>query len=161
MVLLSTEKRMREEKLRQEHISSALGILSLRSDSQVECATRKSDRRLQRVVGRSGPQVLMWGLSALSYSCLENPHGQKSLVGYRLWDCKESDTTKQQGRAHSMYQHWGPFGDTWSAGWVFLYPITWVFTLEQEFLGLNLILPLLNYVILTGYLTTLKMCPHL
>lgn len=29
-----------------------------------------------------------------------------------------------------------------------------VFTLEQEFLGLNLTLPLLNYVILTGYLTT-------
>ena len=38
MVLLSTEKKkMRKEKLGEEHISSALGILSLRLDSQVEC----------------------------------------------------------------------------------------------------------------------------
>ena len=29
------------------------------------------------------------------YSCLENPHGQRSVVGYSLWCCKESDTTKQ------------------------------------------------------------------
>ena len=28
------------------------------------------------------------------YSCLENPHGQKSLVGYSPWVHKESDTTK-------------------------------------------------------------------
>ena len=27
----------------------------------------------------------------LQYSCLENPHGQKSLVGYSPWSCKESD----------------------------------------------------------------------
>ena len=30
----------------------------------------------------------------LQYSCLENPHGQKSLVGYSPRGCKESDTTK-------------------------------------------------------------------
>ena len=30
----------------------------------------------------------------LQYSCLENPHGQRSLVGYNLWDHKESDMTK-------------------------------------------------------------------
>ena len=29
----------------------------------------------------------------LQYSCLENPHGQRSLVGYRPW-VAESDTTK-------------------------------------------------------------------
>ena len=29
------------------------------------------------------------------YSCLENPYGQRSLVGYSLWGCKESDTTEQ------------------------------------------------------------------
>ena len=28
------------------------------------------------------------------YSCLENPHGQRSLAGYRPWGRKESDTTK-------------------------------------------------------------------
>ena len=29
----------------------------------------------------------------LQYSCLENPHGQRSLVGYSLWGHKESDTS--------------------------------------------------------------------
>ena len=29
----------------------------------------------------------------LQYSCLENPHGQRSLVGYSPWGCKESDMT--------------------------------------------------------------------
>ena len=28
------------------------------------------------------------------YSCLENPHGQRSLVGYSSWGYKESDTTE-------------------------------------------------------------------
>ena len=27
----------------------------------------------------------------LQYSCLENPHGQRSLVGYSPWGHKESD----------------------------------------------------------------------
>jgi len=31
----------------------------------------------------------------LHYSCLENPHGQRSLVGYSPWDCKELDMTEQ------------------------------------------------------------------
>ena len=31
----------------------------------------------------------------LQYSCLENPHRQRSLEGYSSWDCKESDTTEQ------------------------------------------------------------------
>ena len=30
----------------------------------------------------------------LQNSCLENPHGQRSLVGYRPWGHKESDTTE-------------------------------------------------------------------
>jgi len=30
----------------------------------------------------------------LQYSCLENPHGQRSQVGYSPWDCKESGTTE-------------------------------------------------------------------
>ena len=30
----------------------------------------------------------------LRYSCLNNPHGQKSLVGYSPWDGKELDTTE-------------------------------------------------------------------
>ena len=45
--------------------------------------------------------ILGWGRSPggghgnpLQYSCLENPHGQRSLVGYSLWGGKESDMTK-------------------------------------------------------------------
>ena len=30
----------------------------------------------------------------LQYSCLENPHGQRSLVGYSPWGHKESGATK-------------------------------------------------------------------
>ena len=32
--------------------------------------------------------------SLLQYSCLENPHGQRSLAGYSPWGCKESDMTE-------------------------------------------------------------------
>ena len=31
----------------------------------------------------------------LQYSCLENPHGQRSLVGYSPWGYKESDMTER------------------------------------------------------------------
>ena len=30
----------------------------------------------------------------LQFSCLENPHGQRGLVGYRPWGCKELDMTE-------------------------------------------------------------------
>ena len=32
----------------------------------------------------------------LQYSCLENPHGQRGLVGCSPWGCKESDIATQQ-----------------------------------------------------------------
>ena len=31
----------------------------------------------------------------LQCACLENPHGQRSLLGYSPWGCKESDMTKR------------------------------------------------------------------
>ena len=31
----------------------------------------------------------------LQYTCLENLHGQRNLVGYSLWGPKESDTAEQ------------------------------------------------------------------
>ena len=34
----------------------------------------------------------------LQYSCLESPHGQRSLVGYSPWGCKKLDTTERRGR---------------------------------------------------------------
>ena len=30
----------------------------------------------------------------VQYSCLENLHGQRNLVGHSRWGCKESDTTE-------------------------------------------------------------------
>ena len=36
----------------------------------------------------------------LQYSCLENSHGQKSLVGYSSWGHKESYMTEQLSIAH-------------------------------------------------------------
>ena len=41
--------------------------------------------------------------NALQYSCLENSHGQRSLVGYNPWGHKESDTTEQLGTAHVVF----------------------------------------------------------
>ena len=34
-------------------------------------------------------------VNPLQYSCLENPHGQRSLVGYSPWGRKELDMTEQ------------------------------------------------------------------
>ena len=36
---------------------------------------------------------------SLQYSCLENPHRQRSLAGYNPWGHKESDTTEQPSTA--------------------------------------------------------------
>ena len=33
--------------------------------------------------------------NSLQYSCLENPHGHRSLAGYSPWGHKESDVTEQ------------------------------------------------------------------
>ena len=38
----------------------------------------------------------------LQYSCLENRHGQRSLVGYSLWGLKKSDTTERLS-THAHY----------------------------------------------------------
>ena len=38
----------------------------------------------------------------LQYSCLENPHGQRSLAGYSPWGCKELDMTERLSTAHGI-----------------------------------------------------------
>ena len=35
----------------------------------------------------------------LQYSCLENPHGQRSLAGCSPWGCKETDPTERLSTA--------------------------------------------------------------
>ena len=37
----------------------------------------------------------------LQYSCLENPHGQRSLEGYSPWGSKEWDMTEATWQAHT------------------------------------------------------------
>ena len=39
----------------------------------------------------------------LRYSCLENPHGQRSLAGCSLYGCKESDTTERISTACGLF----------------------------------------------------------
>ena len=44
----------------------------------------------------------------LQYSCLENLQGQRSLVGYSPWGCKESDATQATEHACThvpLYEH--------------------------------------------------------
>ena len=38
----------------------------------------------------------------LQYSCLENPHGQRSLAGYSPWSRKELDMTDATEHARSV-----------------------------------------------------------
>ena len=40
----------------------------------------------------------------IQYSCLENPHGQRSLVGYSPWRHKESEATERLSTAKSLRQ---------------------------------------------------------
>ena len=53
------------------------------------------------VMGETWVQSLGWeaplekGMAVHSHSCLENPHGQRSLVGYSPLGHKESDKAKQ------------------------------------------------------------------
>ena len=42
----------------------------------------------------------------LQYSCLENPHGETSLVGYSPWNCKESDMPEQLSTAQHIMTTW-------------------------------------------------------
>ena len=44
--------------------------------------------------------------NSLQYSCLENPHRERSLAGYSPWGCKESDTAEQLSTAqHTIFTH--------------------------------------------------------
>ena len=41
----------------------------------------------------------------IQYSCMENPHGQRSLAGCSTWGCKESDTIERLSTAHYIYMY--------------------------------------------------------
>ena len=50
----------------------------------------------------------------LQYSCLENPQGQRNLVGYSPWGRKESDTTEQLST--QTHSHFRASFQCWSFG---------------------------------------------
>ena len=56
-----------------------------------------------------GEDPLEEGMATLQYSCLENPHGQRSLVGYSPWGRKELDKTEASEQAHTHTHTYIPF----------------------------------------------------
>ena len=68
------------------------------SDSE-QCACNAGDLGLIPGSGRSPGEGHG---NPLRYSCLENPHGQRSLAGYSPWGHKESDTTERLSTHPSM-----------------------------------------------------------
>ena len=65
------------------------------SDSQ-ESACNSGDPSL--ILG-SGRSPAGGHGNPLQHSCLENPHGQRSLEGYSAWGLKEFDTTERLSTA--------------------------------------------------------------
>ena len=72
------------------------------SDSK-ESSCNAGDLGLIPGLGRS-PRG--WHDNPLQYSCLENPHGQRSLVGYNPWSLRESDMTEPLSTAQHSTAQW-------------------------------------------------------
>ena len=53
--------------------------------------------------------------NSLQYSCLENPHGYRSLTGYSQWGHKELEMIERLSRAQSSGRKLGPFNINESA----------------------------------------------
>ena len=89
-----------------------LGFLS-GSDSK-ESACNVGDLGLIHALGKA-PEGEHSNL--LQYSCLENPHGQRSLVGCSPWGHKESDTTEWLSTAQGnlVLRNDRPWPGTWPA----------------------------------------------
>ena len=58
------------------------------------------------LIPESGRSLEVGHGNPLQYSCLENPHGQGSLVGYSPQGCKESDKTEQLSTAQLCISIW-------------------------------------------------------
>ena len=51
-------------------------------------------------MGREDP--LVWGMATTEVFLPGKSHGQRSLVGYSLWGCKESEMTEQLAHTHGL-----------------------------------------------------------
>ena len=75
-----------------KHISPLFWTcLPFRSPQSMQCSRFSLVIYFIRSKGHGNP---------LQYSCLENPHGQRSLAGYCPWGHKESDMTEGLSTAH-------------------------------------------------------------
>ena len=70
------------------------------------CQGRRHKRSLGLIPG-SGGSPGGGHANPLQYSCLEDPHGQRSLAGYSPWGHIESDTTEATWRACSGWRQLG------------------------------------------------------
>ena len=81
----------------------------------------------------------------LQYSCLENPHGQRSLVGYSPLGCKESDMIERLSTALDNHLRCHSFKVPWSEeacslpfeAWVLDHPLTISATQKQHVLSVK------------------------
>ena len=73
-------------------LSEFLGFPGSTNDK--EAPASEGDRRDVHVIPESGRSPGGGPGNPLQCSCLENSHGQRSLVGYRSWGCRELDTTE-------------------------------------------------------------------
>ena len=76
----------------------------------------EEDIRDTSVIPGSGRSPGGGHVNAFQYTSLENPHGQRSLVGYSPQGLKESDMTEA---TENMHQTWGD----WTMERVCLYPV--------------------------------------
>ena len=63
--------------------------------------------------------------NSLQYSCLENPHGQRSWVGYSPWGHKESDMTEWLSTRVRAYTHTHTFSCSHVQRWEFNHKEGW------------------------------------
>ena len=75
------------------------------------CNAREPQERRVWSLGQEDQSPAEGNCNPLQCSCLGNPIGQRSLVGYSPWGCKESDTTEhacshRKGRKSQGCKSW-------------------------------------------------------
>ena len=70
------------------------GVKEFRDSLVAQMVKRLPTKQEAWVRSLGGEDPLEEGMETQSSSCLENPHGQRSLEGYSPWGRRESDTTE-------------------------------------------------------------------
>ena len=74
--------------------------------SQAVLVVKNPPRRLKKHRFDLCIRKIAWRCDhTLQYSCPENPHGQRRLVGYSPWGCNQSDMT-QVTAPTAVYSQW-------------------------------------------------------